>query len=331
MKYKMRTMQLSEIYKPICKDLKEVDSMLKEQFHSTDESLKKIRSYTFDMPCKRLRPALVLLSAGINGRKNKAKAKSLACAVELIHTASLVHNDIIDDADMRRGKKTINSEWGNRISTIFGDRLFHEAFSHLLRIKSHRILSIISSATAMLCEGEMKEIKNLYNSNLSQKSYLDIVKKKTASLFSCSCEAGALVGGAKTHEVAALNGYGLNIGMAFQITDDCLDIVGNDKVLGKKTGMDIKNGRITLPLIRFFSSVSRKEKTRFVNLLKSGKDGEYTEKLKDMIVDCGAVDSSFTIAHNYVSTAKKNIEVLGTSVFRKSLDDLCEYIMKRNH
>lgn len=293
-------MKLDEIYKPIKKELEETDRVLEKELNSSYPFLSRLNHYTLSSPGKRLRPALVLLSSKAVGSRDIEKSVNLAAAIELIHTATLIHDDIIDKAAYRRGIETVNTKWGNNISILFGDYLFSTSFRLLSRLKVPTILSYLSSVTNRICEGEMKQLQMAFLRNLGERAYLEIIEKKTASLISASCKTGAILGDAKDTQIRGLEGFGRNFGMAYQIIDDCVDLVGDEKKAGKTLGSDLREGKYTLPLIYLMQCTKQQ-----------------------------AVEKAIRKAGDFIKRAKNRLSVLENSIFKNSLINLSDFIVKR--
>lgn len=321
-------MQLSEIYKPIQRDLDSVEDVLRACLATEDTLVYQVSRYLLGVSGKRLRPALVLLSSKIGG-KEEEKVIYLATAIELIHAASLIHDDVIDKADLRREKATVNSRWGNEFSVLFGDYVYSKAFSLLARMESSEILSSLSRATSIMCEGEMIQIAERYNWDLSEEEYLSIIGKKTASLFSASCELGAVLGGADSENVHALSRYGSDFGIAFQIVDDCSDITGKERDLGKSLGSDLKGGKVTLPMISLLNLVPEGEKGKVKSLLQPDGGSASQAQIKEMMQKYKAIPYSLNRAREYIARAKEDLDLLGGSVLKEHFLHLADELLRR--
>lgn len=252
-------MELKEIYKPIDKDLKKVELRLKDILASNDSFMAKISKYTLKARGKMLRPALLLLSSKI-GKGKMEKAIDLAASIELIHTATLIHDDIIDNARLRRKKPSFNVKYGRDAAILFGDYLFSKSFKILSALRIPKVTEILLKATNSICRGEMQQLNSAFRP-LSESEYIKIVTRKTASLFSACCEIGGVLSGMRKKKVGALERYGQNLGVSFQIIDDYLDRNSDDKKTGKSAGLDAKGGKITLPVIcsnAYSLSIARK-------------------------------------------------------------------------
>lgn len=229
-------MQLKEIYKPIEKELGKVEERMQATLKNGGQAVSPISDYILNIQGKRLRPALVLLSAK-TGKANPDKAVDLAASIELIHTATLIHDDIIDNAQVRRGHPSLNVKFGKDTAILFGDYLYSKAFEIISALNIPKITNVLLRTTNAICQGEMQQLRRVFQP-VGEKEYLEIISDKTASLFSACCETGGTITGAKKKQIQALKEYGHNLGMLFQITDDCLDVVGDER-----------EGKMTLPLI----------------------------------------------------------------------------------
>jgi len=322
-------MHLKDIYKPIEKELVGVEKLLRDSLNSArNKSISRICNYLLDGKGKRLRPALVLLSGkAASGRAvTSPMLIKVACGIELIHAASLVHDDVIDHSKLRHNKSTINSRWGEDVSIALGDYLYSVAYELISQCNNIDILQCISSATKAMCEGELLQVSERDNLDLLKRRYIVIVKKKTASLFAASCQAGSLVSKSKRSLQVAMKAYGLNFGIGFQITDDYLDIVSEEKRLGKKPGQDMSVGEMTLPLLNLLKSVPAREKERLKTLVSKGSLNEVRTRL----IRSGAKEKTKQEVFSYMGLAKKNLSALPETVFKKSLVNLTDFIIEEN-
>lgn len=326
-------MKLKEIYRPIEKELFDVNELLRKSLLSTKhKSILKISNYLLDVEGKRLRPALVLFSAKASQGKssiNHHAMISTAAAVELIHIASLIHDDVIDRANLRHNKPTINSKFGQDVSIALGDYLYSVGFELISQCGSTEILQSISSATKAMCEGEFVQVCERDNLDLLKEQYIGIVKKKTASLFAASCRSGTLIVNSHKYLQNALEGYALNLGIAFQIIDDYLDLVGEDRQLGKTTGQDIEAGEITLPLLNLLESVSLGEREEIKKLLALKKKGDSLKRLKSKLFNYGAIDKTKNTVLTYVASAKDRLNGLSDSPYKEGLYALADFVVER--
>jgi len=294
--------KLKEIYRPIEKELALVEERVREQLFAKERPIDELSDYLLGGPGKRIRGALVIFSARAaskNGLKNvQPELSCLAAAVELIHSAALVHDDVIDHSSLRHGKESINARWSNELSIAFGDYLHSKAFELLTRIDRPDILNALAKTAIAMSEGELLQISHRGNFDISTQRYLTIVKKKTASLFACASKAGALLCGNGCSKYSdALERYGLNFGCAFQIADDYLDLVATPHRLGKPTGQDELLGDPTLPLLNLKRGVAEPQAT-------------------------------LSVMRSFVQDAKRELLCLKPSPYKDSLTDLTDFITK---
>ncbi len=321
-------MLLKEIYKPVEKELVQIEDLLRDSLErSKRKSILKVNNYMLVSPGKRLRPALVALSSKAVSASHAPEVEKqlvkIATSIELIHMASLIHDDVIDHANLRHNKLTINTKFGEDISIALGDYLYSIAFQLVSRCGSMDILDCISSATNQMCEGELVQVCERDNSSLLKKRYLLIIKKKTATLFAASCEAGAIASCCPEEMRLSLRKYGLNFGIAFQIVDDCLDLIGKDSELGKLAGADFKMGELTLPALNLLSC--SRDKKKVMSLL--GQQNKYAfQEIRKRFVDSSAFLKTRKDASSYLSKSKKCLVGLEESCFKQSLSFLTDYM-----
>lgn len=310
-------MNLKDIYLPIQKELDEVEKEIKRSLQTDDPLLGEIYKHILLQPGKKIRPALVLFSAGLSNPRITA----LAAATEIIHIATLIHDDVIDEATMRRNQVTINRKWGNETAVLAGDNLFASAFFILTTDMTPEVMHILSGAAERMCEGEIRQIKHRFDLNLEEEKYLSIIEDKTGVFMSACCQAGALLGRRDKKIAEALEKYGLNFGIAFQITDDCFDLTGKEKKLGKSLGSDMRNGKLTLPLIYFLRENKSSIRT-FDDLMKSWLSSENGLREK-------AIGDSLAKAREYIMGAKEQVKIMGESSSEERLLALGDYLLER--
>jgi len=334
-------MRLKKIYRPVEKELNGVNAVLRASLSgSKNGPIAKINKFLLGAPGKRLRPALVVLSANLSLTK-RPKAKNPACrtarqqllkvaaALELIHTASLVHDDIIDHADLRHHQPTINQKWGQDVAIASGDYLYTEAFRLIAQCGNPDILNCVSQAAKLMCEGELQQVCQRDNLDLLKKQYLIMVKKKTAVLFAASCHTGAIMAGANRITQDALKEYGLNFGIAFQMMDDCLDLIANEADLGKKPGADFEAGELTLPILNLLESVPTGKREKVRKILAENRCPESFKKIKSMFFDSCAVLKTKKTVLSFISLAKDKLNVFPDSAYKRSLFSLVDFITRR--
>lgn len=306
-----------------------LDDSIKQAVFTRSKLIKEPLEKMISSGGKRLRPAMVLAAARF-GEYEFEKVKPLAVAVELIHTATLVHDDIIDDSPTRRGIPSIQAQLGKDVAVFTGDYIFCKVFELLASLKDFEILQLSSRVLYKICEGEIKQREDLYNTNITIKNYLYRIQRKTALLFALSCQLGATVAKAPKKVVQNLYRYGIKIGTAFQITDDILDIIGNQHELGKPAGADIREGVITLPAIYALKNESgKKELNRILGTKDCSED--QVERALEIIKESGGVEFSKEIAKSYAEKAKKVVSALPETNIKKVLSDVAELVYNRNN
>ncbi|MFH1778703.1 MAG: polyprenyl synthetase family protein [Candidatus Omnitrophota bacterium] len=322
-------MELKEIISPIEKELAVVKKRYAAELKAQSEPIKGIGKYISNAHGKFFRPTLVLLSAKVGGNGNLDKVIPVGVSIELIHTATLIHDDIIDEATLRRNRKTTNSKWGNAISVIAGDYLLSKAFNIISKLNEPKILSIFSKTARMMCEGEMTQLSNAYNFEICEDEYLDIIKKKSAYLISDCCAVGGVLGRTSKDKVSWLKAYGLNLGLAFQIVDDCLDLTGNEGRLGKPLWQDMDKGKLTLPIIYLLKNANKKHRRRIVELIALG--GNTTHRiLKEEALNSGAIVRSKNVALHYIRLAKKKLGGCDRTL-KKTFCGIADYVLEREN
>ncbi len=320
-------MDLATIYRPVRDDLDQLQALLHRELASDDPFIGELVRHVLDTRGKLIRPALVCLSAQASGGAGEARLW-IAAAVELIHIASLIHDDIIDASDVRRGVATINAQWGNQIAVLLGDYLFAKAFDLISRVRQPEVAPALAVASVKMSRAEILQIKYGQTPHENEAIYLEIIAGKTAHLFSAACRAGALV--ARNPQVADLLGkYGLQWGMAFQITDDALDLTSHAEALGKPIHSDIPAGKITLPVIRSLQQASAEDRARLVRLLSSSaRDGQMAE-VDALLQRYGGVTYALEVARQYSTDAAGTLEPLAPGPAKASLKLLTEFVLVR--
>lgn len=323
-------MNLKQIYHSLKHDLEWINEELLKAIDTKHESLYASSVHLLKAGGKRMRPVFVLLS-GRFGNYHSERLKNVAVALELIHMASLVHDDVIDNAQTRRGLKTVRSKWDNRVAMYTGDYIFARALQLITEINQPEALLILSTAMKHMCLGEIDQIEDLYSSQQSLKRYLHRIKRKTALLMATSCELGAMVSEASPSVVRLLKNYGYYVGMAFQLTDDVLDVVGDEKTLGKPAGSDLKHGNVTLPFIYALSVCRKEEKELILRYLSSrGTQGDL-EKILSLVKQCGGVDYTLDLSRRYLKKAIHCLQQLPETPERESFRLIAEFIVNRSY
>lgn len=241
--------------------------------NNASELIPAITEYITSAKGKRIRPILTLACASMFNYRGESDIL-LAAAVEYIHTATLLHDDVVDESKSRRGRLPANQKWGNKAAILVGDFLFAQAFELMVGTNSLPALSALSKAAAIIAEGEVLQLESIENQYLTEQQYYGIIKRKTASLFAAACEAGAIIGGATAEEINALKEYGLNLGMLFQVLDDILDYTANEEEFGKKVGKDFEEGKYTLPLILALMVADKQDREKIISIMQSSRQKE---------------------------------------------------------
>jgi octaprenyl-diphosphate synthase len=313
---------LSRVFEPVQAQLDEVDRRITAQTAAFDPAIEGYVAYAIGGGGKRLRPLIALLSGGATGSLVSGHL-DLAVIVELIHLATLVHDDIMDEAERRRSQPTVNARWGNSLSVLLGDVLFAHALNLATDFEDTNISRTIARTATEVCSGEMIQTQRRFDLQLSREDYFRIIGMKTGSLFACAAELGAVISGAPEENVARLKGFGAKIGTAYQIYDDCLDIAGTEAETGKTLGTDLRKGKLTLPVLTLLESASAFDRERCCTLVLEGKLEEVTALLQNSPTD-GALDKSIDTAQEMIREAQTELAPLGTNRHLDSLFGLGE-------
>lgn len=321
-------MNFSEIFNYYESELKEVEKELYNIFQSEAALIPTIGSYIINSGGKRLRPLFLLLSSDLAGYRGY-KRVILAAVIEALHTASLLHDDVVDEAELRRGKKAANKIWGNQIVVLLGDYLYAKALHLSVAQESLQIMEALSRATSQMAEGEILQLMKAGDPSITFEDYIKIITGKTAGLITAACRIAGLLAELPEDKVQALTDFGHNIGIAFQMIDDILDYVAEENELGKKLGKDLMEGKITLPLIELLKMA--KEKEEIVELIKKDFFSE-TNLLTILkyLKKYNCIDSSLEIARGYIERAKSSLLVFPDSSYRDTLFRIADYILERN-
>ncbi|MBP1746994.1 MAG: octaprenyl diphosphate synthase [Deltaproteobacteria bacterium] len=320
---------METVTKLIADDLTNLESTIQHLITTKIGFIKEIVNHIIRSGGKRVRPILIILTARLCGHKGE-KHIPYAAIIEFIHTATLLHDDVVDNAQTRRGSSTANTVWGNEPSVLVGDFLFSKSFELMAHNGNEEIMRIMSEATTSLAEGEILELLKTCDADTSEEEYFDIIKNKTASLFSAACEVGAILGKVNQEKRAALRDFGYNLGMAFQLTDDVLDYVSYDAVLGKRVGTDLKEGKVTLPLIHALKSSAEKEKTYINTVLNNAKvTAKDFARVSKIINKYDGVEYTVNATRQFIENAKLNLNSFRPSAYKESLITLADYILSR--
>jgi len=323
-----RVRDLPAIYAPVQGDLDALDGLLRAELASGDAFLGELVNYVLGTRGKLIRPALACLSAEAIGG-GKTERLYVAATVELIHIASLIHDDIIDAADVRRGAATVNVQWGNQLAVLLGDLLFARAFDLISRVRHPEVAPALAHAAVRMSQAEIKQVQYSAEPHSEEAVYLDIIAGKTAHLCSAACRAGGLVAGATAEQAQALAAFGLAWGMSFQITDDALDLTSRREDLGKPIGSDIHGGRVTLPVIHALRTADAADGAALRRLQQApATDGAMAE-VRRILDRYGAIPYAQEVARTYSDQAAAALAALPPSAARESLQELSEFVLVR--
>ncbi len=315
------------LFDGIKSDLKIVEEELQKTVRTQDPLLTETSAHLLKAGGKRLRPAFTLV-AGKTYKYNPDKLIPLATALELIHMASLVHDDVIDDSYVRRGKPTVKANWGDQISIYTGTYLFAQSLVLIARCDNPVISRVLADISVKMCEGEIQEIVTSFNVTQTIKDYFLRIKKKTALLISASCQLGAVACGAPEYHVKALARYGYYLGMAFQIGDDILDFTASEKMLGKPVGSDLRQGIVTLPVIFALDEVPKRDRLAEIIENKEKEENEVSEAI-EIIKRCRAIERAQAISNHYLEKAKSQLKHLPSNGATGSLALIADFIGRR--
>jgi len=319
---------LRALYAPASRELNEVENLLRRELSNGDPLVDRLVKHGFRLGGKRLRPALVLLSALSQGAIRPEHVR-LGAMVELLHTASLVHDDVLDEATLRRHLDTINARWDNEASVLLGDYLFARAICLAASLGDAFACRVIGDSARNMCEGELKQIVGRGNYEMTEADYLEIIAGKTAALTACCCQLGAHYAGAAPEVCDALTRYGHALGVAFQIADDVLDLVGDEATVGKSLGTDLEKQKATLPLIRLLETVEPAERVELKTLL-SRSGNHHLEALRPWLEGRGALAYAREKARGFARRAAEHLSALPDSPARDSLLGLTEFVVARH-
>jgi len=319
------------IFSIVANELMQVELEFERQARSNVQVIDYLGEYLRASGGKRVRPALTILANyAVGGDGSRYNSIRMATVMEFLHTATLVHDDIIDKADTRRKRPTVNALYGNETAVLMGDWLYMSAFETSLAERSLPVLDILTSVTRKMTEGEILQLTLLGEADVSEAQYFDVLKRKTAYLFSASCEIGAILGGASEQQQTALRDYGLYLGTAFQLIDDLLDFTSSEEALGKAAGADLLGGKVTLPLI-YLRDTEPSAREMVETVLREGKYSSVKpQDLLDAIVRSGALEQARARANEYAESACTALDILPDSDYSDSLRALPTYILNRD-
>ena len=312
-------------------DFKKVNQIINEQVISHVDRIPEVSNHIIKLGGKRLRPILTLTTSKMCGY-NEDMHINLAAAVELMHTATLLHDDVVDDSDLRRGKSTSHIVWDNKSSILVGDFLLGKAFQLMVETKSIDCLKNLSNASAKIAEGEVMQLIASDNIKTTEDRYMGIIEAKTAELFSTACVVSALITKSKDEEINALTSFGKNLGIAFQLKDDALDYIGNKNSLGKNTGNDFLEGKVTLPVILAYRRGNNKERKFFEDIFNNRIRNKYLLKKSIKIINhYGTIEDTLSKAYQHGRVAKDALAIFPNTEFKDALMKLVDFSIIRTH
>lgn len=311
--------------------IKEVNAAILERMQSEVVLIPQLAGHIIAAGGKRLRPMLTLATAQLCGYGGKRQIKLAAC-IEFIHTATLLHDDVVDESDLRRGQASANALFGNKPSVLVGDFLFSRAFELMVEDGSLEVLATLSRASAVLAEGEVMQLLTSNDTSTTEEKYLEVIRSKTAQLFAAACRIGGIVADKDEEEKARIESFGLNLGMAFQLIDDVLDYSANQAKLGKTIGDDFREGKITLPVVIAFALGNEEEKAFWRRTMEDQEqeDGDL-ETAQSLFQKHGALDKTVAKAREYAQTAKAALEIFPPSSIKEALLEVVDFCVERSY
>jgi octaprenyl-diphosphate synthase len=321
-------MNIEAIYNLIADDRDAVDKVIRARLHSEIVLINQISHYIIGSGGKRLRPVLILLIAkalGYQGRDHH----ELAAVIEFIHTATLLHDDVVDGSELRRGKETANNVFGNEAAVLVGDFLYSRSFQMMVTVQNMRVMEILAEATNTIAEGEVQQLLNIHNADLDEAGYLKVIRSKTAKLFESSAQLGAVLTGQSSEIEGAMAAYGLHLGIAFQLVDDALDYTGDAEELGKNLGDDLAEGKPTLPLIYLIHNGTPEQAELVRDAINNGR-GEQLEAISAAIRASDAIEYTLKAADSEVEKAIATLSCLPDSDYKEALIGLARFSVERN-
>ena len=318
----------SEIHALMKSDLVMMDEILVNRLDSNVDLISQMSQYIINSGGKRIRPLLLLLCARATNYKGDYHY-SMAVVIELIHTATLLHDDVVDGSSTRRGQETANELWGNAPSVLVGDFLYSRAFEIMVEPNSMQIMKILSKATNQISEGEVLQLLNIKNANVSQSEYFEVIERKTACLFKAACQIAGILSESDKDIINALGSFGMHLGNAFQIIDDTLDYESNSSVIGKEVGDDLSEGKVTLPMIYALEITKGSEKETLSNAIINA-DSSNIDNIVNILLSVNAFEYSRKVAKNESNLALKSLEIIPNSEYCSALKLLCELSLDRS-
>jgi octaprenyl-diphosphate synthase len=323
------TASLDPIRALIAADMAAVDALIRRRLASDVVLIGQVAEYIIGGGGKRLRPALLLLCAGACGYRGPHHHE-LAAVIEFIHTATLLHDDVVDESELRRGRRTANAQFGNAASVLVGDFLYSRAFQMMVGVRSMRVMEVLAEATNTIAEGEVLQLLNVHNAAVEEGAYLEVIRRKTAKLFEAAARLGGILGQAAPGIEEGLAAYGAHLGTAFQLIDDVLDYSGDFQETGKNLGDDLNEGKPTLPLIHVMQRGTPEQAAVVRRAIEDGGRDEFGAVLA-AIHDTGALEHARACARAEATRACAAIDAVGDSTYKRSLLHLATFAVERSH
>ncbi|VFP81829.1 octaprenyl diphosphate synthase [Candidatus Erwinia haradaeae] len=322
-------MNLQQINQLISKDMEEINSTILTKLHSDVSLINKVIYYIINGGGKRIRPIISVLAArAINNCSNKHYI-TIAALIECIHTATLLHDDVIDESNMRRGQATANTTFGNSASVLVGDFIYTRAFQMMTSLNSKRILTVMSAAVNIIAEGEVLQLLNRNNPDMTEENYMQIIYSKTAKLFEAATQSSAILAEASTDQERALQDYGRYVGTAFQLIDDLLDYSSNGETLGKNIGNDLEEGKLTLPLLHAMNHGTQEQANLIRSAIIQGDGGSCLEQILETMINCNSLNKTRQAAEREADKAIIALKILPISPWRIALEAIANISVQR--
>lgn len=322
-------MPLDSIRSLVQSDLEAADNFICTELRSEIPFINQLIGYILHAGGKRIRPLVALLTARAFNHQHKHHI-DLAAAIELIHTATLLHDDVVDSSSLRRGHETANHIWGNEASVLVGDFLYSRAFQLIVKLKNLDVLTIFSDATNIIAEGEVLQLLNCHNPDTTELSYYEVIQRKTAKLFEVAAQTGTALSTYTTHQMNAMQDYGKQLGIAYQLIDDALDYHSSAEEMGKNIGNDLSEGKPTLPLIHALRHGSAAEIALIRSAIETGSS-EHLQSIIAIIESTGAIEYTANAAKEHALKAQATLVHIPESPYRKALHDLTEFVVERSY
>ena len=315
-------------YNAVTDDFEAVNQLIMRQLHSRVPLVEKIGSYIISAGGKRLRPLVVLLGARACGLTD-ARPHTLAAIIEFMHTSTLLHDDVVDTSDLRRGRATANALWGNAASVLVGDFLYSRSFEMMVALNDMRIMQVLASATNVIAEGEVLQLSKVRDASTDEATYMEVIRSKTAMLFEASTHTAAILARAPTEQAEALRRYGDSLGIAFQLVDDLLDYSGNAEAMGKNVGEDLAEGKPTLPLIYTMREGTAEQASLVRKAIQKGGTDDIAP-IREAVENSGALEYTANLARQHADEAINLLQALPPSTYRDALEQLARFSVDRS-